>query len=181
MQCVVTTIPANSPRSRPILIRSYPCTATSVPYGHRWTVWEALRATSATPVYLTPFTLQGHKFSDASTAGCANPSLVLLDEIDNLVEYKGRHFECVVSIGTGLKGLIVRMPPVVPRPRHFLTHALRFFANIFSAKRRIKILTKYFTLIATNTKPTADAVYRRFSDSGYQASPALTFARKLTD
>jgi len=167
----VTTIPANSPSSRPILIRSYPCNAKSPPYGHQWTVWEALRATSATPVYLRPLALQGFEFSDASTAGYANPSLVLLDEIKKLAEYKGRSFECLVSIGTGLKSLFVHMPPVIPR---------FFFANIFTKKRHKEIL-RYFTLIATNTKPTADEVYRRFSDSGYQTFPSSHVARRLTN
>ena len=157
-------MPANSPGSRPNLIRSYPCSATSLPFGHQWTVWEALRATSATPVYSRPFTLQGFEFSDASIAGYANPSLVLLDEVNNLAEFRGRHFECVVSIGTGLKSIFVHMPPVIPRS---------FLANIFTKKRHKEII-KYFTLIATNTKPTADEMYRRFSGSGYQTSPILT-------
>ena len=165
---------ANAPGAVPTLLRSYPSSITVPPYGHKWAIWEAARATSAAPVYFEPFTLKlgvaSYTFSDAGAAGHNNPSTQTLNEIDRIRAFDGRPIGCFVSIGTGLSNLFQSTPKTHSRASGSFGKLTNFFKGIphvVEMPGRLEDLIKYFTAVASNTQGTADDVYRRLSEKGY--------------
>ncbi|KAF9467927.1 acyl transferase/acyl hydrolase/lysophospholipase [Collybia nuda] len=92
-------------------IRSYPRPLDDIdpsPYGHKWSIFEAIRGTCAAPMYLSPLKVQqGHGifvFQDAGFSGFNNPSTVALDEAEKLF---GLDADIkLISLGTGLRSLV---------------------------------------------------------------------------
>ena len=84
----------------PVLFRTYPSRETH----SGCKIWEAARATSATPTFFKRIEIgRGQPFIDGGL-GRNNPSRVVLDEANTL--FKARPIGCLVSIGTGQAEII---------------------------------------------------------------------------
>lgn len=80
----------------PALFRTY---ETVDPAHTDCTIWQAARATSATPGFFSPMTIgNGQAYVDGGL-GCNNPTKLVLSEAANL--YRDRNIACVISIGSG--------------------------------------------------------------------------------
>ncbi|KZS92202.1 FabD/lysophospholipase-like protein, partial [Sistotremastrum niveocremeum HHB9708] len=131
---------ANFTAKIPRLFRTYPAPKFQLPDCE---IWEAARATSASPVLFDDIEITGNSVSDTyigSDMGCNNPINVLLDEC-NLV-YPGRHVACVLSLGTG--------PEMLNIPNTILsTHAT---------------LNNTLQKMSTDCEQTAELISRRFRE-----------------
>ena len=85
---------------RPFLFRNYDSANDANGRSDSF-VWEAVRATSAAPLYFPSLTINGVVYCDGGM-GCNNPTQVALAEIERMQDWKGRKVGCVVSLGTGL-------------------------------------------------------------------------------
>lgn len=90
-----------------MLLRTYPTGSAPI----SCTIWEAARATSAAPTFFPSIKFgsqEGGDYIDAEV-GCNNPTKVLVKEAKSyygMKKYKAKQPTCLVSIGTGQKGLI---------------------------------------------------------------------------
>src|SRR4051812_40396684 len=79
----------------PVLLRTY--RSCQPDFGCK--IWEAARATSATPIFFKRIVIgRGQPFIDGGM-GRNNPSRVLLDEAKE--NFEDRDIGCLISIGTG--------------------------------------------------------------------------------
>lgn len=92
-------------------IRSYTTPkgeAETLPHDHKWTVFQVIRAATASKQYFTPLEIpKGGSFSDAGTSGFSNPSKVALEEMN--IRFPD-HSVVLVSLGTGLSSLLPPKP-----------------------------------------------------------------------
>jgi len=65
-------------------------------------VWQAARATSATPGFFEPMEIGRHRYVDGGL-GHNNPALDALVEYEHIDAWSGRPIACIVSLGTGIK------------------------------------------------------------------------------
>jgi len=93
----------------PELLRTYSVPRTSI----ECTIWEAARATSAAPTFFKRIKIgrkhMEQEFIDAAL-GCNNPSMEVLKEAD-IAFGPDRKVDCLLSIGTGQKGVIGLVKP----------------------------------------------------------------------
>ena len=96
--------------SIPVLFRTYP----SHELHPDCKIWEAARATSATPTFFKRIEIgREQPFIDGGL-GCNNPSRLLLDEAKSL--FGARQIGCLVSIGTGQGEIIsIKKPGIFQR------------------------------------------------------------------
>ncbi|KAH7903485.1 acyl transferase/acyl hydrolase/lysophospholipase, partial [Hygrophoropsis aurantiaca] len=83
-------------------LRSYPTPdrgTDSTPLDHTWTIRQAARATSATPLYFAPLQLDSQAFQDAGASGFNNPTM------EAKLLWPDAEF-VVVSLGAGLASLL---------------------------------------------------------------------------
>jgi hypothetical protein len=67
-------------------------------------IWEVARATSAATTFFPSIKVQNIEFIDAGFGHHNNPSKVLIAEAKRV--FKGEGCDCVLSVGTGLDGVI---------------------------------------------------------------------------
>ncbi|KAG6373271.1 acyl transferase/acyl hydrolase/lysophospholipase [Boletus reticuloceps] len=107
----VTTISAEtgSAGAEPYRLRSYATprggTTCILPDNTPWTIREAARATSATPMYFAPLEIGSQAFQDAAASGFNNPTLEVLAEAALRWSREEPEF-VVISLGTGLTSLL---------------------------------------------------------------------------
>lgn len=105
---VAVTAEAPDYSNRTHYLRSYPLPAggsSPTPEGHQWSVYEALRATSASPIYMPPaFIKEKYSFRDAGFSGFNNPTELALKEAGKL--WPNAKIGLVLSLGTGYGSLL---------------------------------------------------------------------------
>ena len=79
----------------PRLFRTYQAPKYPAP---NCTVWEAVRATSAAPIFFKRIVVNGEPYIDAGM-GCNNPVQHVLQEAELM--FPNRHVACIISIGAG--------------------------------------------------------------------------------
>jgi hypothetical protein len=84
----------------PVLMRSY---QTKTAHASGAKIWEAARATSATPTFFEPVLIDGRPYSDGGT-GWNNPTVEAIAEACKM--WPNRPIGCLLSIGTGLEEAI---------------------------------------------------------------------------
>ena len=168
-------------------IRSYPRPRDEIdpaPYGHKWTIFEGARGTCATPLYLSPLTIQcGHAtfaFQDAGFSGFNNPAKVAMDEAKKVFGTDATI--TLVSVGTGLRSLIdagLRGSSInkVIKDEHIDTLAQQILAkvgelgrNMRNAPQVAKRLAKQLLDVATDTEISHLHMYEQFRSlyAGFQ-------------
>ncbi|KAH7907765.1 acyl transferase/acyl hydrolase/lysophospholipase [Hygrophoropsis aurantiaca] len=96
---------AGAAGSEPYRLRSYttpPDGVDSLP-DHDWTIFQVVRAATALPTYLKPFSVGSQPFQDAATSGAANPVREALSEVT--LRWSNKVEPVIVSLGTGLVSL----------------------------------------------------------------------------
>ncbi|KAF9006967.1 acyl transferase/acyl hydrolase/lysophospholipase [Cyathus striatus] len=95
-------------------VRSYAASKgalTPPPATHEWTIREAIRATSASSIYMSPLLLDNrYGYRDAGFSGYNNPVHLAIREFERL--WPGEKISTVISLGTDLSTLL---PPNVGR------------------------------------------------------------------
>jgi predicted acylesterase/phospholipase RssA len=108
-------------------------------------IWEAARATSATPTFFERIVIDGPGISQPyvdGSLGCNNPIVQVLEEAE--LVFPRRHIACIVSVGTGQPQTLA-----IPRPG-WLQQVLPL--DVVKAMRGI----------ATDCEQKAEEVARRF-------------------
>ncbi|KAF8549347.1 FabD/lysophospholipase-like protein [Imleria badia] len=77
----------------------------SAPPNHSWTIRQAARATSATPMYFSPLQIDSQEFQDAAASGFNNPTMEALREAELRWPLDTHEF-VMISLGTGLGSLL---------------------------------------------------------------------------
>lgn len=105
------------------MIRSYERDRVSHPANHSWTIVEALRATTASPIYMSPLRIETDEvrsFQDAGFCGFNNPLNLVSKEAQKL--WPNERIRTIISMGSGLGDLL---PPTLlearkwgPTPRY---------------------------------------------------------------
>jgi hypothetical protein len=95
---VTTMLEGSGKNAPPVLLRSYPSPAESVP-SYQTTIWQAGRATCATATAFKPITIDQVTFQDNGT-GMYNPAFQVLDEAHQY-EFPDCDIGVFVSVGTG--------------------------------------------------------------------------------
>lgn len=185
----LTTVNAALLAPPPVILRNYPSNRATEPIGHEWTFLEAARATSAAQYVFAPLRVGSASFIDAgcvkfdnkerplrsdSIYGYNNPARLAVQEIQDDAVFEGRPIGCLVSIGTGLKGLRRSskedMQPqskfVVATTRRWLpqksTSALRTFDSLLRTPRRVQELVAQLARMASDTEITAEQLARDY-------------------
>ena len=102
------------------LFRNYDDTIDAGAAGtHDACVWEAARATSATPELFEPVKIGRHRYVDGGL-GHNNPTPDALTELSRIGAWKDHPIACIVSLGTGIKtintvGGVGDIPRLLPR------------------------------------------------------------------
>ena len=65
---------------------------------HKYTVWQAVRASSAAPGYYEDFKIEGQIFHDGGVI-CNNPTAISIHEAKQL--WPDEELQCVISVGNG--------------------------------------------------------------------------------
>ena len=65
---------------------------------HKYSVWQAVRASSAAPGYYEDFKIEGHLFHDGGVLA-NNPTAIALHEAKQL--WPDEELQCVISVGNG--------------------------------------------------------------------------------
>ena len=93
--------------SIPVLLRTYQ--SREIPFDCK--IWEAARATSATPTLFKSIEIGREQSFIDGGLGCNNPSRLLLDEAKGL--FGNRQIGCLVSIGAGQTKIVsIRKPGI---------------------------------------------------------------------
>ena len=95
---VTTMLEGSRKGAQPVLLRSYPSPAESVP-SYKTTIWQAGRATCATASAFKSVTIDHNTFLDEGS-GQYNPSFQVLDEA-RIHEFPDAEVATFVSVGTG--------------------------------------------------------------------------------
>lgn len=102
---IVVTFRENGVSQAPPLFRSY--------NNYRWAppcaIWEVARATSATPLYFKPITINESKYLDGSI-GANNPSKLVLHEVMQVHSESKTPIGLLLSIGTGTRSSYPSLP-----------------------------------------------------------------------
>lgn len=83
----------------------------------RWTIVEALRATTASPIYIAPLRIETDKvrsFQDAGFGGFNNPLELALKEAQTI--WPDERIRAVISLGSGLGDFL---PPTRPEGKQW--------------------------------------------------------------
>lgn len=97
------------------IVSSYTRTRLSASAQRPWTVTEAIKATTASPIYFSPISLETdkmHKFQDAGFGGFNNPISLASSEWQSI--WGEECVGSVISLGTGLQSYL---PDPVPKTR----------------------------------------------------------------
>ncbi|KAK2467598.1 hypothetical protein APHAL10511_000453 [Amanita phalloides] len=97
------------------IISSYKRDPLPARAGHYWTVSEVIRATIASPIYLSPISIKTDKircFQDAGFGGYNNPIHIASSELENI--WPNERIGSVISLGTGLRDFL---PENLPKSR----------------------------------------------------------------
>ncbi|KAK2465426.1 hypothetical protein APHAL10511_002780 [Amanita phalloides] len=97
------------------IIGSYKRDSLLARAGHYWTVSEVIRATIASPIYLSPISIKTDKircFQDAGFCGYNNPIDIASSELENV--WPNERIGSVISLGTGLRDFL---PENLPKSR----------------------------------------------------------------
>ncbi|KZT39524.1 FabD/lysophospholipase-like protein [Sistotremastrum suecicum HHB10207 ss-3] len=158
---------ANFTAKIPRLFRTYSAPKFQLPDCE---IWEAARATSASPILFDDIKITGHSVSETyigSDMGSNNPITTLLDEC-NLV-YPGRHVACVLSLGTGPQ--MLNIPNTILSTYATLNNTLQKMSTDCEqtaesiAKRFREIPRVYFRLNATQGMEVIDeAAWNKIAD-----------------
>jgi hypothetical protein len=103
-QTFVTTMSTLIRSSAPYLLRSYPTPRGEVEIpstGYKWTIKDAILATTADPELFHAFYVQGHGFREAGMLGFSNPAGLAHDEAFRL--FPNKDMNVLVSLGAGLR------------------------------------------------------------------------------
>ncbi|KAF8433701.1 acyl transferase/acyl hydrolase/lysophospholipase [Boletus edulis BED1] len=155
----VTTIYAGtgSASAVPYRLRSYATprggTTCVLPDNIPWTIREAVRATSATPMYFTPLEIGLQAFQDAAASGFNNPTLEVLAEAALRWPREDPEF-VVISLGTGLTSLL----------RNSNRKGREKLGNAAIAEEKFEQLWMQLIAVANDTENTHLEVARRFAE-----------------
>lgn len=99
------------------LVSSHEREGVACPVNRSWTIVEALRATMASPIYISPLCIEtdeAHRFQDAGFGGFNNPLELASKEAQML--WPDERIKTVVSLGSGLGDFL---PPTRPEGRQW--------------------------------------------------------------
>ena len=96
----------------PYLIRNYRPTCSQqihpTPHSHRWLLREAIIASTATPHFYAPLSIESsgntYKFQDAGLSGWSNPAGIAWDEAKFV--FANRRINILLSMGNGLPNIV---------------------------------------------------------------------------
>jgi hypothetical protein len=133
--------------SRPVLLRSYSDHPDFPAFNSA--IWEAGRATTATPLFFPPVVIGSPPctYLDGTGSGHGNPARLAVREAEEL--WPGRALGCLLSIGTGSPSVI----PVKPWAHDIVKH----FASLAAQCSRVD------DKLARQFKDNSNTPYFRFS------------------
>ncbi|KAF8815234.1 FabD/lysophospholipase-like protein [Phlegmacium glaucopus] len=167
----------------PYRLRSYTTPAGGVDsiLNHDWTIFEAVRAASALPAYLKPFTIGTHLFQDASTSKVANPVLEAISEVE--LRWTNKVEPVIISLGTGLVSLIPINPNVNYEPEQRRKSLLDKILRIFKKKTKKTMVwsdefAKQLARVAQDTEMVHQEVLKRLkrmelNDNYFRFNPTV--------
>jgi hypothetical protein len=117
------------------VLNSYKCDSVPRSVDRSWTIVEALRATIASPIYISPFIVEADKLrtlQDAGFGGFNNPLELASKEWQKL--WPNERIGTVISLGTGLRDFLPATLPETkewgPTPRY----VNEFVAKVFQKR-----------------------------------------------
>lgn len=149
MECVISFVCTVSAFSTHVeLLRSYKSRKGGHP-NYDCFVWEAVRATSAAPLFFEPVTLESSKTTFIDGGIRANNPI---DQISSEAEriWPGREIGCLVSIGTGITSAKAFEP--TKSKLHEILRSLADIATDADAKARVYRDTKVGRQLQRNKK-----------------------------
>jgi hypothetical protein len=92
-----------------------------------------------------------------------------IGELERVPTFENQPIECLVSIGTGLRGLFQTTPRTRPRPSGPFASITSIFggaSHVTEAPARLEALINYFATVASDTQKTANYADQKMADRG---------------